>query len=49
MFYSPELEAKAARMFPLVSQDQQKQQWMADRESEQLDRQQGNSYFIRVR
>jgi hypothetical protein len=30
--YSPQLEARSLRMFPWASQEQQRQQWMADQE-----------------
>jgi hypothetical protein len=30
--YSPQLEARAFRMFPSISQEQERQQWMADQE-----------------
>jgi len=43
------IRAQAAKVFPFVSQSRQREMWIADRLSEQLDRQHGNSYSIRVK
>lgn len=36
--YGDELEARASRIFPMMSQQAQKEQWMADQENKRLDR-----------
>jgi hypothetical protein len=43
------IRAQAYRIFPWGRQSQQRELWIADRMSEQLDRQAGNSYSVRVK
>jgi hypothetical protein len=43
------IRAQAYRIFPRGRQSQQRELWIADRMSEQLDRQAGNSYSVRVK
>ncbi len=43
------IRVQALKIYPWMSQSQQRELWIADRMSEQLDRQAGNSYTVRVK
>jgi hypothetical protein len=43
------IRAQAERIYPWASQSEQRELWVADRMSEQLDREAGKSYTIRVK
>jgi hypothetical protein len=43
------IRAQAERIYPWLSQSAERERWIADKISEQLDRQRGNAYSIRVR
>jgi hypothetical protein len=47
--WDKKLEARSRQMFPSVGQEKERLQWLQDQENVQLDRQQGNSYSLRVR
>lgn len=47
VYFDQQLDAQSRLIFPY--NDQQRFQWLTDRTSEQLDRQKGNSYSIRVK
>jgi hypothetical protein len=42
------IRAQALRIYPWASQSEQRELWIANRMSEQLDREAGNSYSVRV-
>jgi len=46
VYFDQQLDAQSRLIFPF--NDQKRFQWLTDRMSEQLDRQKGNSYSIRV-
>jgi hypothetical protein len=43
------IRAQATRIYPWASQSEQRELWIADRMSEHLDREAGNSYSVRVK